>query len=101
MPKRRSLGRPRKHPIVIQLAADQPVLIRCSLERLRKNAASTIITDIFVFIQETLFTDSRRKKINGLLNKGVFTVVGKESVPKGTRIFNSRFVDEIKYSRTD
>ena len=60
-----------------------------------------MITDISVFIQETLFTNLRRKEINGLLNKSVFTVVDKESVPKGTRIFNSRFVDEIKHPGTD
>ena len=31
--------------------------------------------DISVLVQETPFTDSRRKEINGLLEKGVFTVV--------------------------
>ena len=57
--------------------------------------------DISVLIQEALFTDSRRKEINGLLEKGVFAVVTDSDVPQGVRIFNSRFVDEIKHSGTD
>ena len=57
--------------------------------------------DISVLVQETPFTDSRRKEINGLLEKGVFTVVTDSDVPQGVRIFNSRFVDEIKHPSTD
>jgi len=57
--------------------------------------------DISVLVQETPFTDSRRKEINGLLEKGVFTVVTDNNVPQGVRIFNSRFVDEIKHLSTD
>ena len=57
------------------------------------------------FILETLntpntlyqpFAQSRQKELNGLLEKGVFEIVNIEHVPAGTRIFNSRFVDEIK-----
>ena len=44
------------------------------------------------------FEDSRRKELNGLLEKGVFEVV---NIPQGVRIFNSRFVDEIKNAGTD
>ena len=57
--------------------------------------------DISVLVQETSFTDSRRKEINGLLKKGVFAVVTERDVPQGVRIFNSRFVDEIKHPGTD
>ena len=57
--------------------------------------------DISVLVQETPFTDSRRKEINGLLEKGVFTVVTDSDVPQGVRIFNSRFVDEIKHPGTN
>ena len=57
--------------------------------------------DISVLVQETPFTDSRRKEINGLLEKGVFAVVTEKDVPQGVRIFNSRFVDEIKHPSTD
>jgi Reverse transcriptase (RNA-dependent DNA polymerase) len=42
------------------------------------------------------FVESRRKEINGLLERGVFEIVNKSSVPDGVRIFNSRFVDEVK-----
>ena len=57
--------------------------------------------DISVLIQEAPFIDSRRKEINGLLEKGVFAVVTDSDVPQGVRIFNSRFVDEIKHFNTD
>jgi hypothetical protein len=47
------------------------------------------------------FVESRRKEINGLLEKGVFEIVHIDDVPEGTRIFNSRFVDEIKNKGTN
>ena len=92
---KRGRGRPRKHPVTENpmtenhlTSADTPV----------KQLPSA---DISVLIQETPFTDSRRKEINGLLEKGVFAVVTDSDVPQGVRIFNSRFVDEIKHSGTD
>ena len=42
------------------------------------------------------FVESRKKEINGLFEKGCFEIVSASDVPHGTRIFNSRFVDEIK-----
>jgi hypothetical protein len=47
------------------------------------------------------FAQSRQKELNGLLEKGVFQVVDARDVPAGVRIFNSRFVDEIKDLGTD
>jgi hypothetical protein len=47
------------------------------------------------------FAQSRQKELNGLLEKGVFQVVDARDVPAGVRIFNSRFVDEIKDQGTD
>ncbi|EED11471.1 hypothetical protein TSTA_007610 [Talaromyces stipitatus ATCC 10500] len=41
------------------------------------------------------------KEINSLLENGVFEVVKVDDIPKGTRIFNSRFVNEIKNWGTD
>ena len=78
---RRKRGRPRKHLITTE----------------------TSITDITVFINQgtTVFTNLRSSKINGLLEKGVFRVVNRGDVPQEVRIFNSRFVDEIKHLRTD
>jgi hypothetical protein len=48
-----------------------------------------------------LYTDSRRKELNGLLEKGVFGLVDIADVPQEVRIFNSRFVDQIKDAGTD
>ena len=68
---KRGRGRPRKHPLP---------------------------ADITVFMQ---YDDSRRSEITGLLEKGVFEVVDAASIPPGTRIFNSRFVDQVKNEGTD
>jgi hypothetical protein len=63
--------------------------------------------DIIVFLQEdeeissisTLtFVDSRRKEINDLLKRQVFEIITISEVLKNVRIFNFRFVDEIKHS---
>jgi len=45
--------------------------------------------------------DLRRKEINGLLKKGVFAVITERDVPQGVRIFNLRFINEIKHPSTD
>ena len=45
--------------------------------------------------------DSRRKEINRLLKKGVFAVIIKRDVPQGVYIFNSRFINKIKYPSTN
>jgi hypothetical protein len=54
-----------------------------------------------VFIGEPDYVESRRKELNGLLDKGVFKIVGSDVVPEGTRVFGSRFVDEIKNKGTE
>jgi hypothetical protein len=53
------------------------------------------------YILHQPFAESRQKELNGLLEKGVFEIVDLNDVPEGTRIFNSRFVDEIKDQGTD
>lgn len=62
------------------------------------------MADISVFLKndasEPSFTESRRKEINGLLEKGALEVISISDVPSGMRIFNSRFVDEIKNEGT-
>ncbi|EED13533.1 conserved hypothetical protein [Talaromyces stipitatus ATCC 10500] len=52
-------------------------------------------------LEQTRFTDSRKQEVDGLLERGVFHFVHENEVPKGERIFNSRFVDEMKNSGTD
>jgi hypothetical protein len=63
--------------------------------------------DITVFLQDdeeisststSTFADSRRKEINDLLKRQVFELIIISKVFKNVRIFNSRFVDEIKHS---
>ena len=77
VPAKRGRGRPRIHPVVAMTA------------------------DIAIFLQDAprnkdQFKASWQKEIAGLLEKGVFKVVDSNSIPQGTRIFNSRFVDVIK-----
>ena len=60
--------------------------------------------DISVFLEnnasESLFIESRRKEINGLLEKNAFKVISISDISSGMRIFNSCFVDEIKNEGT-
>jgi hypothetical protein len=55
---------------------------------------------IFVLISILTFAESRRKEINDLLKRQVFEIIIISEVLKNVRIFNSRFVDEIKHSDT-
>jgi len=57
--------------------------------------------DISVLVQETPFINLQRKEINGLLKKGVFTVITERDVPQGVHIFNSRFINKIKHPSTN
>src|SRR5579871_5780926 len=61
------------------------------------------IADISVYLTDNLtpFTESRRKEIKRLLERGVFTIVNEADIPQDIRIFNSRFVDEIRNSGTN
>jgi hypothetical protein len=80
-PLKRGRGRPRKYPLL------------------------TAMGDITVYLQEDSqpgqFSASRQKELSGLLEKGVFKIVKLADVPQGVRLFNSRFVDEIKNPGTD
>jgi hypothetical protein len=58
-------------------------------------------TDILVIVQEIPFTDLQRKEINRLLKKGVFAVIIKRDVLQDIYIFNSRFINKIKYPNTN
>ncbi len=49
---------------------------------------------------QPLFTESRWKEINGLLEKNAFEVVAISDILNGMGIFNSRFVDKIKNEGT-
>ncbi|KHJ34219.1 hypothetical protein EV44_g3468 [Erysiphe necator] len=54
----------------------------------------------FVNNCEDIFASSRQKELRGLLDMNVFEQVPLSSVPQGTRIFDSHFVDEMKMPGT-
>jgi hypothetical protein len=56
---------------------------------------------VYIGLKSTPFTESRQKEIRGLLEREVFEVVLPNQVPAGVRIFNARFVDEVKNAGTD
>lgn len=62
------------------------------------------MANISVFLKNNVsqpsFTKSQYKEINGLLEKGAFKVISILDVFNRMRIFNSRFIDEIKNKRT-
>jgi hypothetical protein len=48
--------------------------------------------------QRPKYEASRQKELTGLLERGVFEIA--HDVPQGTRIFRSRFVDQVKHEGT-
>jgi hypothetical protein len=85
-PVKRGRGRPRKYPI-------------------KANTANISIylqdEDNDQLTNSNQFVISRQKEIKGLLEKGVFELVNPKDIPQSNRVFNSRFVDEIKNPGTD
>ena len=67
-------------------------------------ARSQHMVDISILLQndtsQPLFSKSRRKKINSLLEKSAFEVVAILDIPSRMKLFHSRFVDEIKNEGT-
>jgi hypothetical protein len=54
--------------------------------------------DITLFLQDDIdYETSRQAKITGLLEKGVFAVTFRVDVLDKIRIFNSKFVNEVKH----
>jgi hypothetical protein len=68
--------------------------------RFRKYLAS-IANVIFNINIDSSFIAFRQKKIADLLEKEIFLSVNKRNVSANIRIFNSRFVDEVKNSGTE
>jgi hypothetical protein len=56
--------------------------------------------EILLFISSSIsiFENSRRKEINDLLKKRVFELITIDAVLRNVRIFNFKFVNEIKHS---
>ena len=72
---KRSQRHPRKYPVT-----KNPV-IENYLTSAGISTRQSPPTDISVLVQETPFTDLRRKEINRLLKKGVFAVIIERDVP--------------------
>ena len=89
---KRSRGRPRNYPEQANIAAPSDICF--------------LIDESDIFIKNAdappvQYTVSRQKKIAGLLKKDVFKVVTSADIPSNTQIFNSHFMDEVKYAGTD
>jgi hypothetical protein len=69
---------------------------------LQDDEISNQFEEILLFISSliSIFENSRRKEINDLLKRRVFELIIIEAVSRDVRIFNFRFVDEIKHSST-
>jgi hypothetical protein len=72
-----------------------PLLVKRGKGRPRKNPHITI------FLQnDAKYKDSRQAKITSLLKKGIFEVIPKSKVLKGSLIFNFKFVNKVKNKGT-
>jgi hypothetical protein len=69
--------------------------------RPRKYLASIANVIFNIISVDSSFTAFRQKEIVDLLEKEIFLSVNKKNVSANTRIFNSRFVDEVKNSDTE
>ena len=93
-PIRRGRGRPRKHPLPIPTVNTMDIVTEIEIfigDPDRKNLSS----------HEALYEQSRLKEINGLMDRDVFEFIKTADLPPKVRLFNSRFVDEIKNKDTD
>lgn len=93
---KRGRGRPRKHPQHVNLTPD----ICFAMDDFDIQDPGSFVVDE-ADLKLPQFTASRQKEITGLLEKNVFMVVDHKDIPNDARIFNSRFVDEIKNAGTD
>jgi hypothetical protein len=72
-----------------------PLLVKHNRRRPRKNL------HIIIFLQNNAkYKDSRQAKITSLLEKGIFEVIPKFKVLRGSCIFNSKFVNKVKNKGT-
>ena len=86
-PPTRSRGRPRKLPLKYKNGeADISIFLQNDFQDLLLQSAS--------------FVKSRKKKINDFFEKNCFEIVSTANLLREIRIFNSRFVDEIKNINT-
>jgi hypothetical protein len=66
-------------------------------KRGRLKKLDKFIANYKTFLQlDKQFTKSRKKELFSLIEKGVFQPINKLNILKDAKIFNSRFVDEVK-----
>jgi hypothetical protein len=78
----------------------EDVLISFIFMKSRRNSHLNQFEDVLISILILLFMKSRRKEVNDVLKKRVFELIIIEAVSRDARIFNFRFVNEIKHSDT-
>jgi hypothetical protein len=75
--------------------------IKRGRERLRKYLIQINQSNVsFLIDEDDQFTVFRQKKISRLMKKKIFRLVDSQEISTNARIFNSRFVDEIKNADT-
>jgi hypothetical protein len=92
--KKRPVGRPPKYPALT--AFHEPSLTAITPAGFNPSDGVNPSSDQGV----NRYSTSRQKEINGLLEKGVFRIIPAASIPSNARLFNSRFVDEVKHQGT-
>jgi hypothetical protein len=55
------------------------------------------LADVEIYLQ---YNASCQKELNRLLEKGVFEICSIDNIPKGVWLFNSHFIDKIKFPGT-
>ncbi len=98
---RRDRGRPRKYSAsAAYLSFVFSTAVNLAFASISLLAVASKL-DSVVHIALSQFAAFRQKEINDLIEKDVFQSVVKNDVSFDVRIFNSRFVDEIKHSDID
>ena len=94
--------------IVVQMPHGRRIfrsnVLRSVLDGEQEETSQDVINVMFgaedhVYINQTdehNFRQSRKKEITGFLEAGVFEIVDRKDVPKGTRIYGSRWIDTLK-----
>ena len=62
------------------------------------------VANITIYLQNdsnTQFSASCQKEVIGLLKKGIFKIIKLYNILKGTRLFNSQFINKIKNKGTN
>ena len=98
----RDRDRPRKHPNEVELIFSNICFIFNVSESVSESIDSTVDLNIQKLVESVAnfnlfsYTTSRQKEVSGLLKKKKFKFINHAEIFFDARIFNSRFVDEMK-----